>query len=106
MVTGFNLMSSNLASAAGNPKLLAKIAYSSLIMFGAFHGTKLAIALTSQSMMARFGKPTLVRETSKLHSNNYLTLPFAWMRKQYLMRTKRTEKDLLEGVILEKKLED
>jgi hypothetical protein len=56
--------------------------------------------------MSRFGKPTLVRETSKIHSNNYLLLPFVYMRKQILMRMKRTEKDLLEGVILEKKLED
>lgn len=56
--------------------------------------------------MSRFGKPTLVRETSKLHSNNYFLLPFVYARKQFLMRMKRTEKDLLEGVILEKKLED
>lgn len=41
-----------------------------------------------------------------MHSSNYLTLPFAWMRKKFLMRIKRTEADLLEGVILEKKLED
>jgi len=47
-----------------------------------------------------------VRETSKLHSSNFLTLPFVWARKQVLMKMKRTEKDLLEGVILEKKLED
>lgn len=47
----------------------------------------------------------MVRETSKIHSNNYFTLPFVWARKQYLMRMKRSEKDLLAGVILEKKLE-
>ena len=64
------------------------------------------IALAGSSLMSRFGKPTLVRETSKIHSNNYLLLPFVYMRKQILMRMKRTEKDLLEGVILEKKLED
>jgi hypothetical protein len=52
------------------------------------------------------GKPKLVRETSKLHSQSYLTLPFAYAKKQVQMRTKRTEKDLLEGVILDKKLED
>ena len=83
-----------------------KAAYTSLLVFGAFHGTRLSIALIGQSIVGRFGKPSLVRETSKLHSNNYLLLPFAYARKQVLMRMKRTEKDLLEGVILEKKLED
>lgn len=47
-----------------------------------------------------------MRETSKLHSKNYLTLPFAWGRKQVSMRMGTTEKDLLEGVILDKKLEE
>jgi len=57
-------------------------------------------------MMARFGKPKLVRETSKLHSNNYLTLPFMWMQKRISMSMKRSEKDLLSGVILEKRLQE
>jgi hypothetical protein len=57
-------------------------------------------------MMSRWGKPELVRETSKLYSSSYITLPFAWAKKHAMMRMKRTEKDLLEGVILEKKLED
>jgi len=35
-----------------------------------------------------------------------LTLPYAWARKKVQMGMKRTEADLLEGVILEKKLED
>jgi len=83
-----------------------KAAYASFIVFGCFHGTKLGIAMLTQSMLGHFNKPTLVRETSKLHSNNFLTLPFAWARKKALMKMKRTEKDLLEGVILDKKLED
>lgn len=89
-----------------NPKFLMKTLYMSVMVFGAFHMTKLSIALLSASMMGRFGKPSLVRETSKLHSQNYLMLPYHWSRKQFNMRLKRTEKDLLEGVILEKKLED
>ena len=57
-------------------------------------------------MMARFGKPKLVRETSKLHSANYFTLPFLWMQKRILMSMKRSEQDLLKGVILEKRLQE
>jgi ATPase family AAA domain-containing protein 3A/B len=62
--------------------------------------------MLTQSLLGRFNKPNLVRETSKLHSNSLVTLPYMWARKQVLMKMKRTEKDLLEGVILEKKLED
>jgi hypothetical protein len=75
-------------------------------MFGAFHFTKLSLAILGQTIVSRMGKPKLVRETSKLYSNNYITLPFVYARKQILMRMKRTEKDLLEGVILEQKLQD
>lgn len=62
--------------------------------------------MLSMRMMARFGKPRLVRETSKLHSANYFTLPFMWMQKRILMSMKRSEKDLLQGVILEKRLQE
>jgi len=55
-------------------------------------------------MMARFGKPELVRETSKLYSTNYVTLPFYWMQKRLAMSMKRTEKDILSGVVLEANL--
>lgn len=89
-----------------NPKFLMKAAYMSVVMFGAFHLTKLSLAIVGQKVISRMGKPQLVRETSKLHSNNYLTLPYAWARKKVQMGMKRTEADLLEGVILEKKLED
>lgn len=64
-----------------NPKLLMKAAYMSFMIFGAFHFTKIATTLFGAQFMSRMGKPQLVRETSKLYSKNYLTLPFAWGRK-------------------------
>lgn len=100
------MLGSSVSSALMNPKFIWKAAYTSVLVFGAFHMTKLGIALAGSTLMSRFGKPTLVRETSKLHSNNYFLLPFVYMRKQVQMRMKRTEKDLLDGVILDKKLED
>jgi len=89
-----------------NPKLVAKVAYTSLAVFSAFFGTRFAFNYLGMRMMARFGKPTLIRETSKLYSTNYVTLPFMWMRKRVQMLAKRTEKDLLEGVILSKPLQE
>jgi len=67
---------SSASSMLMNPKFLAKTTYLLFIGFGAFHLTRLALALFTGLIMSRFGKPTLVRETSKLHSNNIFTLPY------------------------------
>lgn len=100
------MVGSSMMSLLMNPKFLMKAAYMSVLIFGSFHATRLGLALFTSSMLARFGKPTLVRETSKLHSNNPIGLPFVWARKKFHQSMKRTEADLLKGVILEKKLED
>ena len=58
-------------------------------------------------ILGRFGKPSLVRETSKIWTNNYLTIPFIWTRKFVTNNIiRKTEADLLKGVILDKKLEE
>jgi ATPase family AAA domain-containing protein 3A/B len=77
------------------------------MIFGAFHLTKLSVALLTSAMMGRFGKPQLVRETSKIYTSNYAAIPWMWTKK--FVRTnvvKRSENDLLKGIILDKKLED
>ena len=88
-----------------NPKILMKMLYVSVIGFGAYQGTKVGAALLSKSMMAKFGKPALVRETSKIHSRNPFALPYLYGRKYTQSMMRRTEKDLLDGVILDKRLE-
>ena len=40
-----------------NPKLVAKVAYSSLAVFAAFFGTRFAFQYLGMRMMAKFGKP-------------------------------------------------
>lgn len=95
-----------LSNMVSNPKFMAKTAFMSLILFGAYHGTKVGFSLLQSSVLHRFNKPQLVRETSKLQSKSLITLPFSYLRKQALMKMRRSEKDLLSGVILEKNLED
>ena len=85
----------------GNPKFLAKTFYMAVMLFGAFHFTKMSIAIAGSKIMSKMGKPQLVRETSKLHSINPITLPFAWGKKKALTLMKKSEADLLAGVILE-----
>ena len=102
-----NVAASNIGSAISNPKFLAKATSLALLTFGAFQFTKFGMAMFSTFIMSKFGKPTLVRETSKLYTNNYALIPFLQGRKLYnRYLTKRTEANLLKGVILDQKLED
>ena len=40
-----------------NPKFLMKAAYMSVLMFGAFHLTKLSLAVVAQKVLSKMGKP-------------------------------------------------
>jgi hypothetical protein len=66
-----------------NPKFLAKAAYLCVLTFGAFHLTKIFFAMTTGLLLARFGKPNLVRETSKIYTHNYAMIPWVWTKKFY-----------------------
>ena len=106
IITTFNMAGSSISSMLMNPKFLVKSAYFMLIAFGAFHFTKLFMSVFGAVVLSRINKPQLVRETSKLHTNNLFMLPFMYGKKFVAQKMKRSEKDLLEGVILEKNLEE
>lgn len=104
IITTFNMAGSSISQMLMNPKFLAKSGYLFFMAFGAFHLTKLIIAMFTGLLLSRFGKPTLARETSKIYTNNYFAVPYVWCKKFYLQHKKRTEKDFFDGVILENKL--
>lgn len=107
IMTTMNMLGSQMTSMMSNTKLLYNTAYTACLVFGAFHLTKLGTALFTAMLMGRFGKPQLVRETSKIYTSNYALIPMMYAKK-FLSKNviKRTEADLLKGVILDKKLED
>jgi hypothetical protein len=51
-----------------NPKFLAKGVWFALCCFAAYHGTKLGFAMFTGFLVGRFGRPTLIRETSKIYT--------------------------------------
>lgn len=100
-------MASQIGGAVSNPKFLAKSFSLAFLTFGAYQLTKLGVTFISVFFLGRFGKPNLVRETSKLYTSNYALIPFLQMRKFHnLYLRKHTEANLLKGVILDQKLED
>jgi hypothetical protein len=76
IITAFNMVGSSASSMLMNPKFLAKASYLLFIGFGAFHLTRILLAMVTGLILARFGKPVLVRETSKLHTKNYFAIPY------------------------------
>lgn len=101
------MITSIFGQALSNPRMVAKATYMGLCIFGTYHLTKLSFALLTTALMGRFGKPQLVRETSKIWTNNYPAIPFIWGKK-FVQRNimRQTEGGLLKGVILDKNLED
>ena len=81
IMTTINMMGSQLGSLVGNKKFLYNAAYLSFLVFGAFHVSRFSVAVLSQRMLGKFGKPTLVRETSKIHTSNYAMIPWMYSRK-------------------------
>ena len=57
IITSFNMLGSQLSSAFSNPKFMMKAFYMSAMLFGAFHATKLSLALVGARIMAKMGKP-------------------------------------------------
>lgn len=56
--------------------------------------------------MARFGKPSLVRMTSRISTNNLFMIPVLAAKRSIMRITTHKETELLDGVILEEKLEN
>jgi hypothetical protein len=64
-----------------NPKFMVKASYLLVAAFGAFHLTKLFVGVFTGLLLARFGKPQLVRETSKIYTNNIFMVPWMYTKK-------------------------
>lgn len=96
-MTSFNLLGQGLTSFLSSPTYMFKV----VLMFGAYQATKLAAA----SMMARFGRPQLVRQTSKISTNNVFLVPWMLFRRSMHRHWRRKEASLLDGVIIHDDLE-
>ena len=66
-----------------------------------YHALKLVMMGATATVMGRFGKPQLVRETSKIYTNNYLLIPFMQARKLYQMSLRRTSDQLFKGIMFD-----
>lgn len=103
--TTFNLLGNSIMSSFSSPAFMFKLFYYGVATYGAFRITKTSINVMFGTFMGKFGKPQLVRETSKISTGNFLKLPYLYAKKWTLMRMAMTEKNLLDGIILEPKLE-
>lgn len=76
LIIGMQMAGNQIYSAFQNPKNFFKALYYGSCGYVTYQALKLVTLGFSRSIMGRFGKPQLVRETSKLHTNNYALIPF------------------------------
>lgn len=105
LVTSFNLAGQGISSFFSSPKYIFKTAYLSAMLFGAYQFTKVAATMVGTGFMARFGRPSLVRQTSKIYTTNIFAVPWLMMKRSFHRNLKRKESSLLDGVILNPDLE-
>jgi ATPase family AAA domain-containing protein 3A/B len=103
--TTFAAIGQGVSTFLQNPKMLFQVAIFGVALYFGVAATRSSFAVMTTFLLNKFGKPKLVRETSKIVSNNVFKLPFTYAKYLAFRATKRTEKDLMDGVILEPALE-
>lgn len=81
LFTAFNLVGSGIVSTMSNPAFMFKLFYYGIGIYGAFRITKTSINVAFNTFMGKFGRPSLVRETSKLSTGNFFKLPYLYTKK-------------------------
>jgi hypothetical protein len=79
--TTFNLFGNAIVSSLSNPSFMFKLFYYGVATYGAFRVTKTSINVMFNTFMGKFGRPSLVRETSKISTGNFLKLPYLYTKK-------------------------
>jgi ATPase family AAA domain-containing protein 3A/B len=105
LVTSFNLAGQGISSFFSSPKYIFKTAYLSAMLFGAYQMTKVTAMMVGTGFMTRFGRPSLVRQTSKIYTTNIFAVPWLMLRRSLHRNMKRKESNLLDGVILNDNLD-
>lgn len=76
-----NILGTQMQQMIMNPKFIVKAAYLIAIGFGCYHGSKLFFKLIQRQILGHFGKPPLVRDTSKIYTRNIFMIPYIYGRK-------------------------
>ncbi len=105
LTTLFQFLGSGAQSFFSSPKLMTKTATFIAGSAAAILFARAGINIMSTAILARFGRPVLVRETSKISTDRLLKLPLLLAQKAMTKMSRKSEKQLLQGVILNPELE-
>ena len=78
IATSFNLIGQGFTHFISNPRYVAKSIYYMALLYGSMHLMRLSLGLGLSFVLARFGKPALIRETSRVVTSNPIKLPFIY----------------------------
>eukprot|EP00826_Nyctotherus_ovalis_P057668 TRINITY_DN7893_c0_g6_i4.p1 TRINITY_DN7893_c0_g6~~TRINITY_DN7893_c0_g6_i4.p1 ORF type:complete len:592 (+),score=209.19 TRINITY_DN7893_c0_g6_i4:1037-2812(+) len=103
--TLFQYLGSGAQSFFSSPKLMTKTATFIAGSITAILLARAGINIMSAAMLSRFGKPVLIKETSKISTDKLLKLPFLLGQRAYARVKQKSTKDLMKGIILKPELE-
>ncbi len=105
MSTLFQYLGTGAQTFFSSPKLMTKAATFIAGSFAAMMLARAGINIMSAAVLARFGRPVLVKETSRISTDRLIRLPFLLLQRFFSRMKQRSEKSLLHGVILNPELE-
>lgn len=105
IATSMNLIGQGITQFLSNPRYVGKTIYYMALLYGSMHCMRLGMGLGLSVLLSKFGKPSLIRETSRVVTSNPLRLPLIYGRYIWQAINRRTERDLLDGVILNPNLD-
>ena len=100
IATSMSIIGQGLTQFVSSPRYIGKTIYYLALLYGSMHCVRLAMGLGLSFMLSKFSKPSLIRETSRIVTSNPLRVPLVYSKYIWQTIFKRTEKDLLDGVIL------
>jgi len=105
LATLFQHLGSGAQSFFSSPKLMTKTATFIAGSITAILLAKAGINIMSTAILSRFGRPVLIKETSRISTDKLLRLPFLLGKRAYARVRQQSTKGLMHGVILKPELE-
>jgi len=103
--TSINSVGQGIGTLFSSPKMMARLFGSVFFLYLAMQTSKTILNLSSSIILSRFGKPRLVRDTSRMYVNKLAQLPVLAFRGMKDILTKKNANELMKGVILNPDLE-
>jgi len=100
---GLSIIGEGFRGFISNWREITRLAAASSLLFFGFYMARSSVGLATGLVQSKFGRPLLVRETSRKTFRYYYKYPFQMVNR--MLTKKPSEKDILDGMIFHDQLE-